>query len=131
MKTIQELIRDADNLNKFMKAATHETQNHLLAAIDDEYAHDVYLTLLMSVAETAGQFDETKDNPLTYVCKIAAELPVAPDMQEIFRRSLLIDEKILNDYSVALKQQDLQNLLLFDALTMQIYTRRTPRICPN
>ena len=119
MKTVQELIRDADSLNKFI-AATHETQNHLLTTIDDEFAQDVYLTLLMSVAETAGQFDETKDNPLAYVCKIAAELPVAPDMQEIFRRSLLINEKILNDYSVTLKQHNLQNLLLFDALTMQI-----------
>ena len=119
MKTVQELIRDADNLNKFM-AAAHETQNHLLATIDDEYAHDVYLTLLMSVAETAGQFDETKDNPLSYVCKIAAELPVAPDMQEIFRRSLLLDEKTLNDHAVTLRQHGLQNLLLFDALTMQI-----------
>ena len=119
MKTVQELIRDADSLNKLM-ATTHETQNHLLATIDDEYAQDVYLTLLMSVAETAGQFDETKDNPLAYVCKIATELFVTPDMQEIFRRSLLIDEKILNDYSVTLKQHNLQNLLLFDALTMQI-----------
>ena len=119
MKTVQELIRDADSLNKLM-ATTHETQNHLLATIDDEYAQDVYLTLLMSVAETAGQFDETKDNPLAYVCKIATELSVTPDMQEIFRRSLLIDEKILNDYSVTLKQHNLQNLLLFDALTMQI-----------
>ncbi|MBR2773482.1 MAG: hypothetical protein IKD73_00650 [Selenomonadaceae bacterium] len=119
MKTVPELIRDADSLNKFM-ASTHETQNHLLATIDDEYAQDVYLTLLMSVAETTGQFDETRNNPLAYVCKIAAELPVTPDMQEIFRRSLLIDEKILNDYSVTLKQHNLQNLLLFDALTMQI-----------
>ena len=119
MKTVQELIRDADSLNKFM-ASTHETQTHLISTIDDEYAQDVYLTLLMSVAETAGQFDETRNNPLAYVCKIAAELPVTPDMQEIFRRSLLIDEKILNDYSVTLKQHNLQNLLLFDALTMQI-----------
>ncbi len=119
MKTVQELIRDADSLNKFM-ASVHETQNHLLSTIDDEYAQDVYLTLLMSIAETAGQFDETRDNPLAYVCKIAAVLSVAPDMQEIFRRSLLIDEKILNDYSVTLKQHNLQNLLLFDALTMQI-----------
>lgn len=119
MKTVQELIRDADSLNKFT-ATAHEKQNHLLATINDEYAQDIYLTLLMSVAETAGQFDETKDNPLAYVCKIAAELPVAPDMQEIFRRSLLIDEKILNDYSVTLKQHNLQNLLFFDAMTMQI-----------
>ena len=119
MKTVQELIRDADSLNKYM-AAAHETQNHLLATIDDEYAHDVYLTLLMSVAEMTGQFDETKDNPLSYVCKIAAELPVAPDMQEIFRRSLLLDEKTLNDHAVTLRQHGLQNLLLFDALTMQI-----------
>lgn len=119
MKTVQELIRDADSLNKFM-ASAHETQNHLLATIDDEYAQDVYLTLLMSVAETAGQFDETRDNPLDYVCKIATKLSVAPDIQEIFRRSLLIDEKILNDYSVTLKQHNLQSMLLFDALTMQI-----------
>ena len=119
MKTVQELIRDADSLNKFM-TVTHEAQNHLLATINDEFAQDVYLTLLMSVAETAGQFDETKDNPLAYVCKIAAELLVAPDLQEIFRRSLLINEKILNDYSITLKQHNLQNLLLFDALTMQI-----------
>ena len=119
MKTVPELIRDADSLNKLM-TSTHETQTHLISTIDDEYAQDVYLTLLMSVAETAGQFDETRNNPLAYVCKIAAELPVTPDMQEIFRRSLLIDEKILNDYSVTLKQHNLQNLLLFDALNMQI-----------
>lgn len=128
MKTVQELIRDADSLNKFM-ASVHETQNHLLSTIDDEYAQDVYLTLLMSIAETAGQFDETRDNPLAYVCKIAAVLSVAPDMQEIFRRSLLIDEKILNDYSVTLKQHNLQNLLLFDALTMQIlYAKDTAQM---
>ena len=119
MKTVQELIRDADSLNKFM-ATNHETQNHLLQTINDEYAQDVYLTLLMSVAETAGQFDETKDNPLAYVCKIAAALDKTPDMQEILRRSLILDEKVLNDYTVTLKQHNLQNMVLFDALTMQI-----------
>lgn len=119
MKTVQELIRDADSLNKFM-ATNQETQNHLLQTINDEYAQDVYLTLLMSVAETAGQFDETKDNPLAYVCKIAAALDKTPDMQEILRRSLILDEKVLNDYTVTLKQHNLQNMVLFDALTMQI-----------
>ena len=121
MKTVQEFIRDADNLNKFMTdAAAQKFENHLLATIDDEYTRNVYLTLLISVAETSGEIDETADNPIAYVCRIAAALPVAPDMQEIFRRSLLIDEKVLDDYSVTLKQRGLQNLLLFDALTMQI-----------
>ena len=121
MKTVQELIRDADNLNKFMAdAAEHKAQNHLLATIDDEYTRNVYLTLLISAAEMSGQFDETEDNSIAYVCRIAAALPIAPDIQEIFRRSLLIDEKTLNDYAVTLKQRGLQNLLLFDALTMLI-----------
>ena len=120
MKTIQELIRDAENLNRFMTdAAANKVQNHQLAATDDEYARNVYLTLLVSVAETAGNVDETTDNPFAYICRIATALP-AIDMEEIFRRSLLLDEKILNDHAVTLRQYGLQNLLLFDALNMLI-----------
>ena len=121
MKTIQELIRDADNLNRFMAEATaHKAQKHLLAETDDEYARNVYLMLLMSAAETAGTVDETQDNPFAYICRIAAAIEPAPDMQEIFRRSLLIDEKVLSDYAVTLRQYGLQNLLLFDALNMLV-----------
>ena len=120
MKTAQDLIRDAEYLNRFMTSATDKAENHQLAAIDDEYARNVYLTLLVSVAETSGNLDETADNPIAYICRIAATLPVAPDMEEIFRRSLLLDEKTLNDHAVTLRQYGLQNLLLFDALNMLI-----------
>lgn len=125
MKTIKELVQDSDNINKFMaQAASDKAENHLLAQIDDVYAQEVYLTLLISVAEASGQFDESAENPLTYVCKIAAAFDKAPDMQEILRRSLLIDEKVLTDYAVTLNQHGLQNLFLFDALTlMSIYAK--------
>ena len=106
------------------QASDNKAENHLPAKIDDVYAQEVYLTLLISVAEAAGKFDENAENPIIYVCKIAAALDKTPDMQEVLRRSLLIDEKVLTDYAVTLNQHGLQNLFLFDALTMMtIYAK--------
>ena len=128
MKTIQELIRDADNLNTLMnQAAANKNEIHPLTKIDDAYVADVYLTLLTSVAESSEQFDETEDNPLAYICRIAAALNKTPDMPEILRRSLLIDEKVLNDYAVTLNQHNLQNMLLFDSVIMLLlYAKDNP-----
>lgn len=102
---------------------------HPLTKIADAYVADVYLILLMSVAESSAQFDEAEDNSLSYVCRIAAALTETPDMQEILRRSLILDEKALNDYAVTLKQHDLQNFFMFDALTMvSLYSKDSSSI---
>ena len=113
-------MQDAENINKFMEQARKNFEYHLLSEIDDEYACEVYLILLMSVAETMGQFDETHNNPISYICGIAVALNVELDMQEIFRRSLLIDEQNLSEYAQTLNQHDIQNLFLFDALKMSV-----------
>lgn len=118
MKIIPELVRDSESFERYMKRTSRASKKHLLAEIDDEYVWDVYLTLLTTVAGTIGNFDEKQDNPNSYICKIAAALPKSPDMQEIFRRNLLLNEKILNDHVFTLNQHVLQNIFLFDALTM-------------
>ena len=124
MQTVQELIKNASQLDKLMtEAEKNKITIHALVKIGDEYTRNVYLTLLMSTVALIEK-TESNDNPCSYVCRIATALQEKPDMQEILRRSLIIDEKTLKDYAKTLQQNDLQNLFLFDAISIfKIYDK--------
>ena len=124
MQTVQELIKNASQLDELMtESEKNKITIHALVKIGDEYTRNVYLTLLMSTVALIEK-TESNDNPCSYICRIATALQEKPDMQEILRRSLIIDEKTLKDYAKTLQQNDLQNLFLFDAISIfKIYDK--------
>lgn len=118
----EEHGKDVDFASILRTAERHPITPHPL---DKKDAHTVeaYLTLLLSVAER-GTSPDAQDNPLVYPCRIAASLRPAPDMELLFKRSLILDEKAVNEAIAAVERERLVDFFVLDALRLiELYDR--------
>lgn len=146
MKSLQELINDADDIQKrlaqhkidlyeyaeslkenhaavdidrlMMKASHCKIERYILQDIDDEYVIGAYLQLLLSVAQVNVNDDNGENHPILYACRIAAALPKIPDMNMLFQSSMILDEKGISDCVDVLIQHKLTDIFVFDALVL-------------
>lgn len=146
MKSLQELINDADDIqkrlaqhkidlyeyaeslnenhvavdiDKLMAKASHcKIEHHILQDINDEYVINAYLQLLLSVAQVNITDDKGENHPALYACRIAAALPKIPDMNMLFQSSMILDGKGISDCVDVLFQYKLVEILFFDALVL-------------
>ena len=112
----EEQGKDVDFASILRMAERHPITPHPL---DEKDAHTVeaYLTLLLSVAER-GTSPDAKDNPLVYPCRVAAALRPAPDMELLFKRSLILNEKTVNEALAAVEREHLVDFFVLDALRL-------------
>lgn len=146
MKTLQELVKDANDLqklitkhsadlheyttiigkqtstvdiDKLMMMATHyKIKYHILHENISEYVINAYLELLLSVAQSNTPVNKDENHPALYVCRIAAALPQIPNMKELLQNSMLLDEKKISEYVLMIKSHELENMFILDALLM-------------
>lgn len=145
MKSLQELINDADDIQKrlaqhkvdlyeyaeslnenhvvdidklMMKASHCKIEHHILQDINDDYVIGSYLQLLLSVAQVNITDDKGENHPALYACRIAAVLPKIPDMRMQLQSSMILDEKGISDCVDNLMQHELVDIFIFDALMM-------------
>lgn len=108
--------KDVDFASILRAAERHPITPHPLDG-KDAHAVESYLTLLLSVA-AHGTSSDAKDNPLVYPCRIAAVLRPAPDMELLFKRSLILDEKAVNEAVAAVEREQLVDFFVLDALRL-------------
>lgn len=118
----EEQGKDVDFASILRTAERHPIKPHPLGE-KDAHTVEAYLTLLLSVA-AHGTSPETQDNPLVYPCRIAAALRPAPDMELLFKRSLILDEKAVNEALTAVEREHLVDLFVLDSLRLiELYDR--------
>ena len=118
----EEQEKDVDFASVLRMAERHPITPHPLDG-KDAHAVESYLTLLLSVA-AHGTSPDVEDNPLVYPCRIAAALRQAPNMELLFKRSLLLDEKAMNEAIVAVEREQLVDFFVLDALRLiELYDR--------
>lgn len=145
MKSLQELINDADDIQKrltqhkvdlyeyaeslnenhvvdidklMMKASHCKIEHHILQDINDDYVIGSYLQLLLSVAQVNIIGDKGEYHPALYACRIAAALPKFLDMNMLFQSSMILDEKGISGCVDVLLQHKLAEIFVFDALVL-------------
>ena len=146
MKTLQELVKDANDLqklitkhsadlheyttiigkqtstvdiDKLMMMATHyKIKYHILHENISEYVINAYLELLLSVAQSNTSVNKDENHPVLYACRIATALPQIPNMKELLQNSMLLDEKKISEYVLMIKSHELENMFILDALLM-------------
>lgn len=145
MKSLQELINDADDIQKrltqhkvdlyeyaeslnenhvvdidrlMMKASHCKIERHILQDIDDEYVIGAYLQLLLSVAQVNVTDDNGENHPILYACRIAAALPKIPDMKMALKKSTILAEREISENTDSLIQHKLADIFIFDALML-------------
>ena len=146
MKSLQELINDADDIQKrlaqhkvdlyeyaeslnenhvavdidklMVKASHCKIERHILQDNNDDFVISAYLQLLLSVAQVNITNDKGENHPVLYACRIAVALPKIPDMNMLFQSSMILDEKGIGNCVDVLSQHKLAEIFVFDALMM-------------
>lgn len=112
----EEQEKNVDFASILRTAERHPITPHPLDG-KDAHALESYLTLLLSVA-AHGTSPDVEDNPLVYPFRIATALRPAPNMELLFKRSLILDEKAVNEAIAAVEREQLVNFFVLDALRM-------------
>jgi len=118
----EEQGKDVDFASILRTAERHPITPHPLGE-KDAHTVEAYLTLMLSVA-ARGTSPDAQDNPIVYPCRIAAALRPAPDMELLFKRSLILDEKAVNEAITAVEREQLIDFFVLDALRLiELYDR--------
>ena len=145
MKTITELIAEANELKKraadlqtalqeieeaqnapknlvdmgklMKRVAASKITGHILTEKNDPIVSEAYLTLLISLANTNAP-TKGLNSSLEYPCRIAAALSSPPDMDLLLKKSLILDEPSITNYTNILCEHAVNESFALDGFLM-------------
>ena len=145
MKTITELIAEANELKKqagdlqtalqeieeaqnapknlvdmgklMKRVAASKITGHILTEKNDPIVSEAYLTLLISLANTNAPA-KSGNSSLEYPCRIAAALSSPPDMDLLLKKSLILDESSITNYTNILCEHAVNEAFALDGFLM-------------
>lgn len=106
------------NIENFMrKGSCFPIQGHALSQVQEPLVQEAYLTLLLAVAEKDAGL-KLEEHPVLYPCRVAAALPLQPDMKLYFKKSLLLDTPSIYQYVESIRAHQLEDVFLIDSLLL-------------
>lgn len=114
----QNAPKNLVDMSKLMKrVVASKLTGHILSEKDDTAVNEAYLTLLISLANTNVPA-KGGNSSLEYPCRIAAALSSPPDMDLLLKKSLILDETAITNYTNILCEHNVNEAFALDGFLM-------------